>query len=65
MFVLEGDKAEFRKVETGITGISDIEVLSGLEAGDQIVAGSYKAIRTLRNGTRVKVDNSLGITDTK
>jgi HlyD family secretion protein len=65
VFVLQGDKAEFRKVETGITGVSDIEVSSGLQAGDQIVAGSYKAIRTLRNGTRVKVDNSLGITDNK
>ncbi len=65
VFVLKGDKAEFRKVETGITGSTDIEVLSGLEQGDQIVIGGYQAIRTMRNGARVKVDNRGGVTDTK
>jgi len=29
------------------------------------VVGSYKAIRTMRNGARVKVDNRAGITDSK
>jgi HlyD family secretion protein len=65
VFVINGDKAEFRKVETGITGATDIEVLSGLESGDRIVVGSYKAIRTMRNDTRVKIDNRLGISDSK
>lgn len=51
------NKAEFRKVDTGITGASDIEVTSGLNAGDQIVTGSYQVIRTLKNGAIVKVDN--------
>ena len=27
------------------------------ETGDQIIIGSYKAIRTIRNAARVKVDN--------
>jgi HlyD family secretion protein len=44
-------------VETGITGSTDIEVLSGVQPGDQIVVGSYQAIRTMRPGSRVKVDN--------
>ena len=61
VFVVHGDTAEFRKVETGITGSTDIEVVSGLEPGDLIVAGSYKAIRTMRNGARVKVDNRAGL----
>ena len=51
-------KAEFRKVETGVTGTTDIEVLSGLQPGDEIVTGSYKVLRTLRNGASVKIDNS-------
>jgi HlyD family secretion protein len=50
-------KAEFRKVETGITGSTDIEVTSGLKPGDEIVTGTYQVIRTLRNETRVKIDN--------
>lgn len=57
VFVVNGDKAVFRQVETGITGATDIEILSGLKEGDRIVTGSYKVIRTLRNDTRVKVDN--------
>lgn len=66
VFVVNGTKAEFRKVDTGIAGATDIEVLSGLEPGQQIVIGSYKAIRTMRNGTRIKIDNTQSTSsDTK
>ena len=34
-------------METGITGATDIEVLSGLKEGDQIITGSYQVIRTI------------------
>jgi HlyD family secretion protein len=47
----------FRKVETGITGATDIEVASGLQEGDEIVTGSYQVIRTIRNEAQIKVDN--------
>jgi len=57
VFVVSGEKAEFRKVETGITGSTDIEVLKGLDDGDQIITGSYKVIRTLRNEAKIKIDN--------
>jgi HlyD family secretion protein len=57
VFVVTGGKATFRKVETGITGATDIEVLSGLQEGDEIVTGSYQVIRTLKNQAQVKVDN--------
>ena len=60
VFVISGDKAVFRKVETGISGPTDIEVLSGLNEGDQIVTGSFKVIRTLRNQARIKVENTSG-----
>lgn len=58
VFVVRGGKAEFVRVETGISGTTDIEVLSGLKEGDEIITGSYKVLRTLRNGASVKVDNS-------
>ena len=45
-------------LHTGITGTTDIEVLSGLKPDDEIVTGSYKVLRTLRPGTSVKVDNT-------
>jgi HlyD family secretion protein len=57
VFVVRGDHATFVKVETGITGATDIEVVGGLNEGDEIITGSYKIIRTLRNEAKIKVDN--------
>jgi HlyD family secretion protein len=51
-------RVEFVPVKTGITGATDIEVLSGLKAGDEIVTGRYKVLRTLKSGTPVKEDNT-------
>jgi HlyD family secretion protein len=59
VFVVSGGKAVFRKVDTGITGATDIEVLSGLHDGDEVITGSYKVIRTIRNDAKVKVNNEI------
>ena len=59
VFVLKNKKdAVFVPVTTGISGTTDIEVTGGLQEGDEIVTGSYKTLRTLRNGSSVKVDNT-------
>lgn len=58
VFVIRNGRALFLPVRTGISGVTDIEVTSGLQEGDQIVVGSYKALRTLRPGGKIKVDNS-------
>jgi HlyD family secretion protein len=58
VFVVNGKKAIFRPVETGISGVTDIEVTKGLQPGDEIVVGSYKALRTLKPEASVKVDNT-------
>ncbi len=52
-------RAEFVPVTTGVTGATDIEVLSGLKEGDQIVTGRYRILRALKSGTAVKVDNTV------
>jgi HlyD family secretion protein len=57
VFVVRNGKAEFVQVKTGITGVTDIEVLDGLKEGDEIVTGSFRALRSLKHGARVKVDN--------
>lgn len=57
VFIVKNGQASFKKVETGITGTTDIEVTSGLQEGEEIVTGSYKVIRTLRNDAKIKVDN--------
>jgi len=58
VFVIRNKRADFVTVQTGITGSNDIEVLSGLSEGDEIVTGSYKVLRTLRPRATVKVDNA-------
>ena len=58
VFVIRNRRAVFVAVETGISGTTDIEVLKGLQKGDEIVTGSYKVLRTLRNGASVRIDNS-------
>jgi HlyD family secretion protein len=58
VFVVHGKQAIFRPVETGIAGVTDIEVTKGLQAGDEIVIGSYKALRTLKPQASVKIDNT-------
>jgi len=58
VFVVSGKKAVFRPVETGISGVTDIEITRGLQEGEEIVVGSYKALRTLKPEASVKVDNS-------
>lgn len=57
LFVVREGRVVFSKVETGISGATEAEVLSGVGEGEEIVTGSYKVIRTIRNQTRVKVDN--------
>jgi HlyD family secretion protein len=59
VFVIRNKKAEFDPVETGISGTTDIEVLKGVQQGDEVITGSYKVLRTLKPGTSVKVDNSV------
>ena len=59
VFVISNKKdAVFVPVTTGISGTTDIEVTQGLKEGDEIVTGSYKVLRTLRNGASVKIDNT-------
>ena len=57
-------RAIFVPVTTGVTGATDIEVLSGLKQGDEIVTGRYQVLRALKSGTVVKRDNTPVTADT-
>jgi len=48
------NKVKFVEVVTGITGESDIEITSGLKAGDEVVTGPSRVLKTLKDGTSVK-----------
>ncbi len=41
-------------------GATDIEVLTGLQPGQEIVIGPYKTLRTLKNGALLKKDTAAG-----
>ena len=64
VFVVASGKAQFHKVETGIVGATDIEVVTGIKDGEEIVTGPYQVVRSLRNGVSVKVDNKPPVTKT-
>jgi HlyD family secretion protein len=55
VFIVGADnKVSFRTVKVGIAGERHFEVLEGLKPGEQIVAGTYQAIRELKDGALIK-----------
>jgi HlyD family secretion protein len=55
VFVVGSDnKVTFRPVKVGIAGEKHFEILSGLKDGEKIVAGTYQAIRELKDGALVR-----------
>jgi len=67
VYIVEKDahgkqRAKFVPVTTGITGATDIEVLTGLHEGDEVVIGPYKTLRVLKNGALLKRDTSVPAT---
>jgi len=58
VFVVSGDTVGIREVKTGIQDNDFIEIVSGLQEGEQIVTGPYSAIaRKLKSGGRITVEN--------
>lgn len=62
VFVVRDEKGKLRTrfvpVTTGITGVTNIQVLSGLQAGDEIVTGTFHVLRDLKDNALVKRDNT-------
>jgi len=59
VFVKKGDKAQLVKVTTGIADDSYIEVKTGINAGDEVISGTYSAIsRKLKEGAKVSYDKT-------
>ncbi len=55
VFVVGADnKVKFRTVKVGVAGEKYFEILGGLKEHEKIVAGTYQAIRDLKDGTLVK-----------
>jgi HlyD family secretion protein len=54
VFVVRDGAARFHPVKVGIAGDEYFEVVDGLREGETIVAGTYQAIRDLKDGARVR-----------
>jgi HlyD family secretion protein len=59
VFLVQNRVASFRPVKVGIAGDEYFEVLDGLRGGETIVAGTYQAIRDLKDGAKVQEADSL------
>ena len=56
VFLLSNGKVSFKPVKTGIVGETEIEIVEGLAEGAEIVTGSYKTLRTLKDQANVKLE---------
>ena len=65
VFVVRNGIATFRPVKTGVAGEEDFEVVDGLREGETIVAGTYQAIRDLKDGARVRQADTTKARETK
>lgn len=58
VFLVRDGKAVRQEVETGISDNTHIQILSGVEADDEVIIGSYRILsRDLEDGDKVKVEN--------
>ncbi|WP_434389779.1 efflux RND transporter periplasmic adaptor subunit [Melittangium boletus] len=56
VFVVDADnKAQARRVRTGIASDSDLEILEGIQEGDRVVEGPYRTLsKEIKSGDRVR-----------
>ena len=56
VFTIKNGIVQFRTVKTGIVGTTDIEITEGVDEGEEIVTGPFQALRTLKDSSRVKIE---------
>ncbi|HEV7396211.1 MAG TPA: efflux RND transporter periplasmic adaptor subunit [Pyrinomonadaceae bacterium] len=54
VYIVNGNKVKFVEVTTGITGEADIEILSGVKAGNEVVRGPSRVLKTLKDDMTIK-----------
>jgi HlyD family secretion protein len=56
VFLVKQGKARFAPVKTGIRDQQYVEVVSGISAGDSVITGPYKTLRTIKQGEVIKAE---------
>jgi HlyD family secretion protein len=65
VFVVRNGVATFRPVKVGVAGDEYFEVTDGLREGETIVAGTYQAIRDLKDGAKVRAADTTKTKEVK
>jgi HlyD family secretion protein len=55
VFVMSESTSEQRAVETGLADITHVQIVSGLEAGEEVVTGPYRSLKDLEHDDPVRV----------
>ena len=58
VYLMEGSKATFMPVKTGLMGELNVEVTEGLKGGESVVTGPFRTLRDLKGGETVRVDKT-------
>jgi HlyD family secretion protein len=54
VYLMDGGKARFQPLKTGLIGDLTIEVVDGLKGGETVITGPFKALREINPGSAVK-----------
>jgi HlyD family secretion protein len=62
IFVVDADnKAQMRRVRTGIASDTDLEILEGIDVEDKVVEGPYRTLsKELKHGDMVSEPKPMG-----
>jgi HlyD family secretion protein len=56
VYIVQDNRVKFTPVQKGILGELKIEIISGLEEGQEVVVGPYSALRQLKDDTLIKME---------
>jgi HlyD family secretion protein len=59
VYLHKDGKAQFAAITTGLSGDSNIEITSGVSDGQEIVTGPFRALRELKDGTKIRKQEEL------
>jgi len=65
VYVIEDGKARQRRVETGISDETHVELRSGVKPGEQVVTGPYRTLKDLKEGDKVLISKTSEEEDRK
>jgi HlyD family secretion protein len=55
VYTVKDGKAVFVAIRTGLAGELMVEVVEGLKPGQEIITGPFKALRSIKDGDKVRV----------